>query len=47
MVSEERDIYTDYDGCHRHRVKHPCYVSVHFGQPFLDDLMLEQIIAFF
>jgi hypothetical protein len=21
-VSKEHDIYTDYDGCHRHRVKH-------------------------
>jgi hypothetical protein len=31
-VSEERDIYTDYDGCHRHRVKHSSYLSVHFSQ---------------
>jgi hypothetical protein len=28
-VSEEHDIYTDYDGCHRHHVKHDS-LSAHF-----------------
>jgi hypothetical protein len=46
-VSEEREIYTDYDGCHRDRVKHSSYLSVHFSQPSLDDPMLERLIAFF
>jgi hypothetical protein len=40
-VSEERDIYTDYNGCHRHRVKHSSYLSAHFRQHSLDDLMLD------
>jgi hypothetical protein len=34
-VSEERDIYTDYDGCHRHRVKHSSYLSAHFNVPWM------------
>ncbi|MGA2089734.1 MAG: hypothetical protein ABSG66_12545, partial [Stellaceae bacterium] len=29
-VSEEHEIYTDYDGCHRHHVKHHSYLSAHF-----------------
>jgi hypothetical protein len=29
MASEERDIYTDYDGCHRHRAKQDSYLSAH------------------
>jgi hypothetical protein len=29
-VSEEREIYTDYDGCHHHPVKHDSYLSAHF-----------------
>jgi|SRR6516164_11240853 len=29
-VSEEREIYTDYNGDHRHRVKHFSCPSVHF-----------------
>jgi hypothetical protein len=29
-VSEEHEIYTDYDGCHRHDVKHDSYLSAHF-----------------
>jgi hypothetical protein len=29
-VSEEREIYTDYDG-YRHHVKHDSYPSAHFG----------------
>jgi hypothetical protein len=28
-VSEEHEIYTDYDGCHRHHVKHDSYLSAH------------------
>jgi hypothetical protein len=27
MISEEREIYTDYDGCHRHHVKHGSYAQ--------------------
>jgi hypothetical protein len=30
-VSEEHEIYTDYDGCHRHHVKHDSYLSAHFS----------------
>jgi hypothetical protein len=30
-VSEEHEIYTDYDGCHRHHVKHDNYLSAHFS----------------
>src|SRR5208282_951996 len=29
--SEEHEIYTDYDGCHRHHVKHDSYLSAHFS----------------
>jgi len=29
-VSEEREIYTDDDGYHRHHVKHVSYLSAHF-----------------
>jgi hypothetical protein len=29
-VSEEREIYTDYDGCHCHPVKNDSYLSAHF-----------------
>jgi hypothetical protein len=47
LVSEEHEIYTDYDGCHRHHVKHYSYVSAHFSQHSPDDPMLERIIAFF
>ena len=31
-VSEEHEIYTHYDGCHRHRVKHDSYMSAHFSK---------------
>ena len=30
-MSEERDIHTDYNGCHHHSVKHASYLSVHFS----------------
>jgi hypothetical protein len=30
-VSEEREIYTDYNGCHCHHVKHYSHPSVHFS----------------
>jgi hypothetical protein len=30
-VSEERKIYTDYNGRHRHHVKHYSYPSIHFS----------------
>src|SRR3984893_18463547 len=33
-VSEEHEIYTDYDGCHRHNVKHDSYLSAHFSPWF-------------
>jgi hypothetical protein len=29
-VSEEHGIYADYNGCHRHHVKHDSHLSVHF-----------------
>jgi hypothetical protein len=29
-VSEEHEIYTDYDGCHRHHIKHDRYLFAHF-----------------
>src|SRR5579864_7083768 len=29
-ASEEREIYTDYNGYHHHRVEHPNYPSAHF-----------------
>ncbi|MGA8689041.1 MAG: hypothetical protein WB662_03790, partial [Methyloceanibacter sp.] len=29
-VSEEHEIYTDYEVCHRHHVKHDSYLSAHF-----------------
>ena len=46
-VSEEHEIYTDYDACHHHHVKHDSYLSAHFSQHPPDDPMLERIIAFF
>jgi hypothetical protein len=46
-ISEEREIYTDYDGCHRHHVKALQLASAHFSQHSPDDPMLERIIAFF
>ena len=33
-VSEEHEIYTDYDGCHCHHVKHDNYLSDHFSPWF-------------
>jgi hypothetical protein len=30
-VSKEHEIYTDYDGCHRHHVKHDSCLSAHFS----------------
>jgi hypothetical protein len=39
MVSEEHNIYTDYDGYHRHHVKHYSYLSTHFHQHSPDDPM--------
>jgi hypothetical protein len=29
-VSEEREIYTNYEGCHRQHVKRDSYLSAHF-----------------
>jgi hypothetical protein len=34
-VSEEQDIYADYNGCHRYHVKHDSYLSAHFSAPKL------------
>jgi putative oxidoreductase len=31
-VSEEQEIYTHYNGCHRHHVKHDSYLSAHFSK---------------
>jgi hypothetical protein len=36
-VSEEHEIYTDYDGDHRHHVKHDSYLSAHFSLPVTSD----------
>jgi hypothetical protein len=47
LVSEEHEIYTDYDGGHRHHVKDYSYLSTHFSQHSPDDPMLERMIAFF
>src|SRR5277367_2064529 len=33
-VSQEHEIYTDYDGCHRHHVKHDSYLSAYFQSWF-------------
>lgn len=33
-VSEEHEIYADYEGCHRHHVKHDSYLSAHFSPSF-------------
>jgi hypothetical protein len=30
-ISEKHEIYTDYDGCHRHNVKPDSYLSTHFN----------------
>jgi hypothetical protein len=30
-VPEEHQIYADYDGYHRHHVKHVSYLSAHFS----------------
>ena len=30
-ISKEREIYKDYNGCHRRHVKHYNYPSVHFS----------------
>jgi hypothetical protein len=36
-VSEEHEIYADYDGDHRHHVKHGSYLSAHFSLPVTSD----------
>ena len=36
-VSEEHEIYTDYDGYHRHHVKYDSYLSAHFSPWFNRD----------
>ena len=33
-ISEERHIYTDDNGCHRHHVKHDSYLPAHSQYPF-------------
>jgi hypothetical protein len=33
-VSEEPEIYADYNGCHRHHVKHDSCLSAHFSPWF-------------
>jgi len=30
-VSEEHEVYADYDGCQRHHVKNDSYLSAHFS----------------
>jgi hypothetical protein len=36
-ISEEHEIYTDYDSDHRHHVKHDSYLSAHFSLPVTSD----------
>jgi hypothetical protein len=36
-ISEERQIETDYNGCHRHRVEHNAYPSAHFSNASFHD----------
>jgi hypothetical protein len=31
LVPEEHEIHTDYNGCHRHHVKHDSYLFAHFS----------------
>jgi hypothetical protein len=31
-LSEEREIYTHYNGCHRQHVNHGSYLSAHFSK---------------
>jgi hypothetical protein len=31
-VSQEQEVHTHYNGCHRHRVKHDSYLSAHFSK---------------
>jgi hypothetical protein len=44
-VSEEHDIYADYDGYHRHRVKHSSYLSAHFDRTSLHQFGLDSLRA--
>jgi hypothetical protein len=44
-VSKEREIYTDYNGCHRHRVKHCSYPSVHFQYDLISFLSWKPFLA--
>jgi hypothetical protein len=32
-LSEEQEIHTHYNGCHRHHVKHDSYLSAHVSKP--------------
>ena len=43
-VSEEHEIYTDYDGYHRHHVKHERYLSAHFSLWFNRKSFLGRIL---
>jgi hypothetical protein len=31
-VSEEHEIYSDYNGCHRHHIEHRSYPFTHFSK---------------
>jgi hypothetical protein len=46
LVSEEHEIYTDYDGCHRHHVKHYSYLSAHVSRHFPDDRLSWRPLSF-
>jgi hypothetical protein len=35
-VSEEHKIYTDYNGRHRHPVKHASHLSAHLKSPLIE-----------
>jgi hypothetical protein len=34
-VSEEKEIYTRYNGCHRHHVKHNSCLPTHFSKTLI------------
>jgi hypothetical protein len=47
LISEEHEIYTDYDGDHRHHVKDDSYLSAHFSDPIIQvvtDRMTSRIL---
>ena len=45
-VSKELEIYTDYDGYHRHHVKHYNYLSAYFSQQPFPMIAILRFFAF-